>query len=211
MIFSPKFKSFLKFELKRKPEHIFILCVICKLNKLFSNYRIKNNLNLLLFFLEIELILKSKVTGNFFYKQILYSLLKLPFKMIKRFNLRILGLYVQWTTIYFNNICKSTNWISHKYNSNFLEYLDQCNLKLFSQFTQTILEKFQSEFQYYPEIGTNKRQNATIFCGNTHMTSGKINGLLKMTHFYRENFRHLFFFLNAPQFKQKNLRTFEND
>ena len=131
--------------------------------------------------------------------------------MIKRFNLRILGLYVQWTTIYFNNICKSTNWISHKYNSNFLEYLDQCNLKLFSQFIQTILEKFQSEFQYYPEIGTNKRQNATIFCGNTHMTSGKINGLLKMTHFYRENFRHLFFFLNAPQFKQKNLRTFEND
>ena len=88
--------------------------------------------------------------------------------MIKRFNLR---LSVQWIKIYFNNICKSTNWISHKYNRNFLEYLDQWNLKLFSQFTQTILWEIASEpeFQYYPEIETNKRKNATIFCFKTHI------------------------------------------
>ena len=121
--------------------------------------------------------------------------------MIKRFNLRVIGLSVQWIKIYFNNICKSTKWISHKYNRNFLEYLDQWNLKLLSQFTQTILWEIASEpeFQYYPEIETNKRQNATIFVSKHIFTK----------HFYRENLRHLLFFEMRQFIEKKSAKIWE--
>ena len=125
--------------------------------------------------------------------------------MIKRFNLRVIGLSVQWIKIYFNNICKSTKWISHKYNRNFLEYLDQWNLKLLSQFTQTILWEIASEpeFQYYPEIETNKRQNATIFCFKTHIYE---------TFLPRKSSPFIIFRNASVHWKKicKNLRTIKN-